>query len=178
MQRYPWLPVEEDGRLLDSTLRENFVSRIFSCHDYQQTMADGFSVGKLVAFHSRYKFMVMAHSPVAYRTLGRLVAQAKLFNAEELQLRYLTELMQALSQIATRKQHTNVLQHLQGFLKHSLTTAAKLELSETINKYRLGYLPLMSPITLIRHHLALTPNAYLSAQRYFEPYPESLGLRA
>ena len=108
MQRYPWLPVEEDGRLMDPALKENFVCRVFSCHDYQQTMQDGFTVGKLVAFHSRYKFLVMAHSPVAYRELGRLVANAKLFSPEELQQRYLLELMQALKNIATRKQHANV----------------------------------------------------------------------
>lgn len=178
MLKYPWLPVEEDGRLFDSDLRENFICRVFSCYDYQQTMQDGFSVGKLVAFHSRYKFLVMAHSPTAYRTLGRLVAQAKLFAADELSQRYLLELMQALKNIATRKQHTNVLQHLQGFLKHGLTAEAKQELAELIHRYRQGYVPLLAPITLLQHHLKLQPNDYVSNQRYFAPYPESLGLRA
>lgn len=178
MQKYPWLPVEEDGRLFDSDLRENFICRVFSCHDYQQTMQDGFSVGKLVAFHSRYKFLVMAHSPAAYRSLGRLVAQAKLFAPDELCQRYLLELMQALKNIATRKQHTNVLQHLQGFLKHSLSADAKEELTELIHRYRQGFVPLLAPITLLQHHLKLQPNSYVSSQRYFAPYPESLGLRA
>lgn len=177
MQTYPWLPVEEDGRLFDPALKENFICRVFSCNDYQQTMADGFTVGKLVAFHSRYKFLVMAHSPVAYRELGRLVAQAKLFSPAELQQRYLLELMQALKNIANRKQHTNVLQHLQGFLKTGLTAQAKQELSELIHRYRQGFVPLLAPITLIQHHLAQRPNAYVSAQRYFTPYPENLGLR-
>ena len=139
MQKYPWLPVEEDGRLFDPLLKENFICRVFSCYDYQQTMQDGFTVGKLVAFHSRYKFLVMAHSPVAYRTLGRLVAQAKLFSADELQQRYLLELMNALKNIASRKQHANVLQHLQGFLKHSLSAEAKQELAELIHRYRQGF---------------------------------------
>ena len=177
MQKYPWLPVEEDGRLFDDALRENFICRVFSCHDYQQTMRDGFSVGKLVAFHSRYKFLVMAHSPVAYRELGRLVAQAKLFEPAKLQQRYLLELMQALKNIASRKQHANVLQHLQGFLKHGLSAAAKQELSDVIHRYRQGFVPLLAPITLLQHHLRLYPNNYISNQRYFEPYPESLGLR-
>ncbi|CAM3868605.1 YbgA family protein [Rheinheimera salexigens] len=178
MQRYPWLPVEEDGRLFDDALRENFICRLFACHDYQQSMREGFTIGKLVKFHSRYKFLVLAHHPVAYRELGRLVAQAKLFSAEKLQLRYLTDFMNALKVIATRKNHTNVLQHLQGFLKNSLNAQAKQELSETINKYRLGYLPLVAPLTLFKHHLSLHPNQYLSEQCYFDPYPESLGLRA
>lgn len=178
MQHYPWLPVEEDGRLFDPELKENFICRVFSCYDYQQTMQDGFSVGKLVAFHSRYKFLVMAHSPVAYRELGRLVASAKLFSSQELQQRYLHDLMQALKNIATRKQHTNVLQHLQGFLKHGLTAVAKQELSDLIHRYRQGFVPLMAPLTLLQHHLKQYPNAYISAQRYFSPYPENLGLRA
>jgi uncharacterized protein YbgA (DUF1722 family)/uncharacterized protein YbbK (DUF523 family) len=177
MQRYPWLPVEEDGRLFDAELKENFICRLFACHDYQQAMQDGFTTGKLVKFHSRYKFLILAHHPVAYRELGRLVAQAKLFSAEELQLRYLTDFMLALKKLATRKNHTNVLQHLQGFLKHSLNQQAKQELSDTINKYRLGYIPLLAPLTLLKHHLHLHPNQYLLDQRYFTPYPESLGLR-
>lgn len=177
MQRYPWLPVEEDGRLLDYTLRENFVSRVFACHDYQQCMKDGFSVGKLVAFHSRYKFLVMAHHPVAYRQLGRLVAQAKLFQPQELQSRYLGELMHALKHHATRKKHTSVLQHLQGFIKASISSRARQELATVIEKYRQGFVPLLAPMTLLQHYLAEHPNEYVSAQRYFSPYPESLGLR-
>lgn len=178
MQYYPWLPVEEDGRLTDPALKENFICRVFSCYDYRQSMQDGFSVGKLVAFHSRYKFLIMAHSPVAYRELGRLVAQAKLFSAKELQQRYLQDLMQALKNIATRSNHTNVLQHLQGFLKHGLTAESKQELSELIHRYRQGFVPLQAPLTLLQHHLRQHPNAYISAQRYFAPYPENLGLRA
>lgn len=178
MQHFPWLPVEEDGRLLDPALRENFITRIFACHDYQQQMHAGFSVAKLVSFHSRYKFLVMAHSPVAYRELGRLVASAKLFDGNELSLRYLTNLMQALKNIASRKQHANVLQHLQGFLKKSLSNTEKHELTDHIHRYRQGFLPLMAPLTLLSHHLRQYPNQYVTTQRYLSPYPEQLGLRA
>ncbi|MAD76847.1 MAG: hypothetical protein CML20_19030 [Rheinheimera sp.] len=178
MQRYPWLPVEEDGRLLDPALRENFITRIFACHDYQQQMQDGFSVAKLVQFHSRYKFLVMAHSPLAYRELGRLVAGAKLFNPVQLAERYLCDLMQALKNIASRKQHANVLQHLQGFLKKSLSSTEKSELTDLIHRYRQGFLPLMAPLTLLGHYLRQYPNQYIAAQRYLNPYPEQLGLRA
>ncbi|WP_337881386.1 DUF523 and DUF1722 domain-containing protein [Rheinheimera sp.] len=178
MQQYPWLPVEEDGRLHDANLRENFVTRVWACHQYQQLLQSGFSVGKLVAFHSRYKFLVMAHSPVAYRELGRLVAQAKLFAPEELAMRYLTDLMLALKQTASRKQQANVLQHLLGFFKHRLAASAKQELLHLIEHYRLGHLPLLAPLTLLKHHLNQQPHAYLQAQVYFQPFPDELGLRA
>lgn len=178
MHSYPWLPVEEDGRLLDSNLRENFVTRIFACHDYQQMLQSGFTVGKLVAFHSRYKFLVMAHSPTAYRELGRLVAQAKLFAPDELAQRYLLDLMQALKQQATRKQQANVLMHLQGFFKKMLSSEAKQELLKLIHKYRQGHLPLLAPLTLLRHHLSQHPHQYVAAQQYLQPFPDELGLRA
>lgn len=177
MQKYPWLPVEEDGRLSDPALRENFVCRVFSCHDFQQSMQDGFSIAKLVAFHSRYKFLVMAHSPQAYRELGRLVANSGVFSPQELQQRYLNGLMQALSNIATRKQHANVLQHLQGFFKKQLSSEARQELADVIHRYRQGFAPLLAPVTLLHHHLRQFPQPYVAAQRYFSPYPEQLGLR-
>ncbi|MCC5824780.1 DUF523 and DUF1722 domain-containing protein [Alkalimonas sp.] len=177
MQRYPWLPVEEDGRLHDAELRESFITRIFACHDYQHLCRSGFSVGGLVAFHSRYKFLVMAHSPSAYRQLGRLVAQAKLFDTKELQQRYLLELMQALKKPCSRKTHANVLQHLQGFFKKHLSGKERQELSSLIDRFRLGHLPLMAPLTLLQHHLSRFEHPYLAAQTYLQPYPEALGLR-
>lgn len=178
MRRYPWLPVEEDGRLQDAALRENFICRVFSLHDYQQSMADGFTVAKLVTFHSRFKFLIMSHNPKAYKELGRLVASANLFDAQELSTRYLIGFMQGLQHIATRKSHANTLQHLQGFFKKVLCAVDKQQLADTIHRYRQGYLPLMAPITLLQHHLLQHPNAYISAQRYLQPYPEQLGLRA
>ncbi|WP_449356712.1 YbgA family protein [Alishewanella longhuensis] len=120
----------------------------------------------------------MAHSPAAYRQLGKLVAEAKLFQPAELQLRYLNELMQAMRNIATRKQHANVLQHLQGFLKKLMDSPARQELTDLIDRYRVGRVPLLAPITLLQHYLRLYPNSYLQQQVYFNPYPEQLGLRA
>ncbi|MEE2025199.1 YbgA family protein [Alkalimonas mucilaginosa] len=177
MQRYPWLPVEEDGRLHDTELRESFITRIFACHDYQQLCRSGFSVGALVAFHSRYKFLIMAHSPSAYRELGRLVAQARLFEPGALKQRYLLDLMHALKQPCSRKTHANVLQHLQGFFKKHLTAKERQELSSLIDRFRVGHLPLMAPLTLLQHHLTRFEHPYLAAQTYLQPYPEALGLR-
>jgi uncharacterized protein YbgA (DUF1722 family) len=178
MQKYPWLPVEEDGRLLDADLKENFITRVYALHAWQQMLATGFSIGKLVEFHSQFKFLIMAHHPTAYRELGRLVAQAKLFAIDDLAQRYLLEFMRALKQLATRKQHANVLMHLQGFFKKMLSPAAKQELLSLIHQYRLGHAPLMAPLTLLKHHLSLHPHQYVAAQRYLLPYPPELGLRA
>ena len=178
MQRYPWLPVEEDGRLLDPALKENFITRVYALYSWQQLMADGFTLGKLVNFHSQFKFLIMAHHPVAYRELGRLVAQGRLFTPDELQQRYLSDVMRALTQLATRKQHANVLMHLQGFFKKLLSSTAKAELLALIHQYRLGHAPLLAPLTLLKHHLQLHPHAYVAAQRYLLPFPAELGLRA
>ena len=178
MLRYPWLPVEEDGRLLDNDLRENFITRVYAVHAWQQQMLDGFSVGKLVAFHSQFKFLIMAHHPTAYRELGRLVANAKLFAPAELAERYLLDFTRALKQHASRKQQANVLMHLQGFFKQMLSADAKQELLQLIHQYRLGHAPLLAPLTLLKHHLRQHPQAYVAAQRYLQPFPAELGLRA
>ncbi len=178
MQAYPWLPVEEDGRLLDAELRENFITRVYAIHAWQQQMQDGFSIGKLVSFHSQFKFLIMAHHPGAYRELGRLVANAKLFSPDELANRYLLDFSRALKQQATRKQQANVLMHLQGFFKQMLSADAKQELLQLIHQYRLGHAPLLAPLTLLKHHLRQHPQPYLAAQRYLQPFPAELGLRA
>ncbi len=178
LQKYPWLPVEEDGRLLDADLKENFITRVYALHAWQQMLASGFSIGKLVEFHSQFKFLIMAHHPTAYRELGRLVAQAKLFALDDLAQRYLLDFMRALTQHATRKQHANVLMHLQGFFKNMLSAAAKQELLSLIHQYRVGHAPLLAPLTLLKHHLSLHPHKYVAAQRYLLPYPVELGLRA
>lgn len=177
MQAYPWLPVEEDGRLLDDGLRESFMTRVYALHDWQQRMRDGFSVGKLVLFHSQYKFVLLAHHPVAYRELGRLVANPQLFDKNELALRYLTDFMRALAVPSTRKNHANVLMHLQGFFKKVLSGDAKAELLELIHQYRLGHIPLLAPLTLLKHHLRFNPDDYVAAQRYLQPFPAELGGR-
>jgi len=175
---WPWLPIEEDGRLHDPGLLESFMTRVYALAAWQQLMASGFSVSKLIQFHSQYKFIVLAHNPTAYRELGRLVAQPKLFSPDELSRRYLMDFMHALKQVATRKTHANVLMHLQGFFKKLLPSEARQELSELIHQYRLGHAPLLAPLTLLKHYLRLHPNDYVAAQRYFEPFPRQMGLRA
>lgn len=177
MRQMPWLPVEEDGRLNDPVLRENFVTRIFALHDFYRQCEAGMTRGKLVAFHSRYKLLIMAHSQADYRALGRHVADLDAMPFDELLIAYRDHLMQALSKRPTRKNHSNVLQHIQGYFSRRLSSRQRKELSHLIDRYRRGTQPLLAPLTLLRHYLEEHPDPYLTQQVYFEPYPEALLLR-
>jgi uncharacterized protein YbgA (DUF1722 family)/uncharacterized protein YbbK (DUF523 family) len=174
MRAHPNLPVEEEGRLNDPVLRDNFVERVFTCYRWQQLKKQGITPAGLVGFHTRNKLSVMAHNQAAYRRLGQLVAGAGRKGFTELCARYETGLMYAMKRHATRKSHSNVLQHLQGYFSKQLPAADRAELSELIDAYRLGLVPLVAPLTLIRHHLLHHPNEWALQQTYLEPYPREL----
>jgi uncharacterized protein YbgA (DUF1722 family)/uncharacterized protein YbbK (DUF523 family) len=173
----PLLPVEESGRLQDAALRENFITRVFAYHNWQQLLAKGLSHKAIIDFHVTYKYCLMAHSPSDYTKLGQMVAGAGNSAPDELGQRYFTGLMAALTQVATRKTHTNVLSHLQGYLKKVLSSDEKQELVKIIEQYRVNQVPLIVPITLLKHHFANHPDPYISKQAYLQPYPEDLSLR-
>ncbi|EOD81193.1 putative protein YbgA [Grimontia indica] len=177
IERMPWLPIEEDGRLNDPVLRENFVFRIFALRDFYDSMADGLSRRAIVEFHSRYKLVLMAHSPSAYKELGKFVADIANHDINDFYAEYRTRFMQAITQRATRKNNTNVLMHLQGYFKRALDKQQKAELADLIHAYRRGTMPLLAPLTLINHHLNQNPDPYLAQQSYLNPYPDSLRLR-
>ncbi|MGY3885549.1 YbgA family protein [Aeromonas aquatica] len=177
MEANPLLPVEEDGRLCDPILRENFVLRVFAYHDWQQLCARGITAAALIRFHSRYKYLVLSHASTYYRTLGKLLGNLGKANLQEVADSYIRGLMAALTLRANRRSHTNVLMHLQGYFKRMLTPSQKQELTEAIDKYRVGIFPLLVPLTLLRHHLREHPNPYLAEQVYLNPHPETLRLR-
>ncbi|ENY71524.1 hypothetical protein G114_12854 [Aeromonas diversa CDC 2478-85] len=177
MEAHPLLPVEEEGRLNDPILRENFVLRVFAYHDWQQLAHQGLSAARLIAFHSRYKYLVLSHAPEIYRRLGSLLGRVGERPLDEVADTYIAGLMEALTRRANRKGHSNVLQHLQGYFKRHLSSPQRQELAEVIHKYRVGLLPLLVPLTLIRHYLREFPNPYLASQVYLQPHPESLKLR-
>ena len=177
-QAYPFLPIEEDGRLNDKGLRESFVTRVYVHARYREEVLQNPTMGALVDFHSKHKFLVMAYSPMAYRQLGRIVANAKTLDFDTVSQQYQSVIMQALSKPTNRKKHTNVLMHLQGFLKKNLARQDKQELCEQIEQYRKGYVPLLAPITLMNHHLKAFPNEYIASQVYLRPFPPELELRA
>lgn len=177
MEKMPWLPIEEDGRLHDPLLRENFILRVFVLHDLHSTIGDQPTAAKIIQFHSRYKLTLMAHHPSSYKELGKLVANVKQYSMDEFYCLYREQLMAALRKIATRKNNTNVLMHIQGYFKRMLNSAQKAELSRLIDDYRLGHLPLLAPITMIKHYLTCYPDSYIEQQHFLNPYPQELGLR-
>jgi len=177
MELLPELPFEEEGRLMDPVLRENFIERVFVYHRWQQLAGQRLTARRLVEFHTRHKFIVLAHDEKRYRELGRLVATAGRRGIAAIGQDYITLLMQALRKPATRTRHSNVLQHLFGFFKNNLDAGDKRELLALIDSYRRGHVPLVVPITLIRHYLRRFPEPYVSAQYYLAPHPDELMLR-
>ncbi|PMH44470.1 hypothetical protein BCU68_02915 [Vibrio sp. 10N.286.49.B3] len=178
MQDMPWLPVEEDGRLQDPVLRENFVARVYALHDLYECVKDGITRAAIVNYHSRYKLTLMAHNNVAYKELGQLVASiADWDSIDEFFIEYRQKMMDALTHRASRKNNTNVLMHLQGYFKRSLTKKQKAELNAVIFSYSDGLTPLIAPLTLINHYLSEHPDGYLETQFYLNPHPADLRLR-
>lgn len=177
MQTFPLLPVEEEGRLHDPVLRENFIERIFVMQRWIQLQRQPFSAGALVDFHTRHKLLLMAHNPALYREMGKLVATVKSYPPQEFARLYLAKLMQATSYAATRAKHQNVLQHIMGYFKQELSSSEKAELLELIENYRKRLLPLIVPITLINHYVRKYEKPYLASQYYLQPHPLELALR-
>ena len=176
MQANPLLPCEENGRLNDPFLRENFVLRVYAYKNWKNLVAGELTKHKLIEFHSQYKYLLMSHDVIAYQVLGRMLAKAET-NIDDLKNQYIHCFMTALKKIATRKSHTATLQHLQGYFKKQLNKQQKQELHNSIHSFRLGLVPLLVPITLLKHYLMQYPNAYLTKQIYLEPYPQDLRLR-
>jgi uncharacterized protein YbgA (DUF1722 family) len=174
---FPHLPVEEEGRLADPRLRDNFVERVFAYRGLRSLFVARWTVGDLVRFHTAHKLLLLAHAPEAYRQLGRLVAGAGALSRRELERRYIEAFMAGLAQLATTRRHTNVLEHMAGYFKDRLDAASKRELADTIADYRRSLVPLVVPLTLLRHYVRRFEVAYLAEQTYLQPHPKELMLR-
>ena len=177
VEHFPLLPVEEEGRLCDPALRENFIERIFAFRRWKDYVSETPDLGGLVAFHTAHKLQIMAHSPKHYRELGRLVAAGKSLHLEELLHRYERLFMEALALRATAKKNTDVLMHIMGYFKKELSALEKQELLEVITDYHHGLLPLIVPVTLLNHHVRIHGQEYLKGQVYLSPHPRELMLR-
>jgi uncharacterized protein YbgA (DUF1722 family) len=176
-EMWPHLPLEEEGRLNDPGLREAFIERVFCRHRWRNQVAVGLSRSRLVEFHTAHKLLLRSHNEAAYRRLGRLVAAAGTMPDDELFRRYEHELHGCLATRATSRRHVNVLQHALGYLKRVLEPMERRELVQLIEDYRNGLVPLVVPITLLRHHVHRHDIAYLKGQLYLEPNPKELMLR-
>jgi uncharacterized protein YbgA (DUF1722 family)/uncharacterized protein YbbK (DUF523 family) len=177
IEHFPLLPVEEEGRLQDPLLRENFIERIFVLKRWRDFLRDGGRLGGLVEFQSDHKMLIMAHSEVAMRQLGKLVAGAKAGRPDEVLAQYEATMLQALKLLATPRKHANVLEHLMGFLKKHLSAEEKQELLTLIDQFKQGLVPLIVPITLLAHYGRKYNEAYLVRQVYLHPHPLELKLR-
>ena len=174
MEHFPLLPVEDEGRLIDPRLRENFVERIFTL---QRWSGAGEGMRNLIVFHTQHKLLILSHSPKHYQMMGRLVAWAKEISWKDLYKEYERLLLEAMSLKTTAKKNSNVLEHVMGYFKGQLSADEKKELREIIDLYRQGTVPLIVPITLLNHYVRKYDQPYLKDQYYLHPHPVELQLR-
>jgi len=177
MEHFPLLPVEEDGRLHDPTLRENFIDRIFTYKRYRESMDRTNRRGALVDFHTRHKLLLMAHSPKHLKQIGPLVAHAKELSTQELVGRYEQLLLEAMALKSSPAKHVNVLHHMLGYFRKNLSADEKRELVDLTDQYRRELIPLIVPVTLINHYVKKYDEPYLKKQVYLNPHPLELQLR-
>jgi uncharacterized protein YbgA (DUF1722 family)/uncharacterized protein YbbK (DUF523 family) len=177
IERFPHLPVEEEGRLSDPRLRDNFVERVFAYWRLRALFSGGWDRGALVRFHTAHKMALLAHSTTAYNELGRLVAGAGAADRNNLRREYEPLFMRTMAIPATRARHANVLHHMAGHLKTLVDDGSRAELAACIDEYRRGFVPLIVPVTLIRHHVRRFGVEYLGGQIYLDPHPRELMLR-
>jgi uncharacterized protein YbgA (DUF1722 family)/uncharacterized protein YbbK (DUF523 family) len=177
MEHFPLLPVEDEGRLNDPKLRENFIERIFTLRRWREAMEQQKNIKNLIVFHTKHKLLVLSHSPSHYQMMGKLVARGKEVPWKDLQEEYQRLLLEALTLKTTPKKNSNVLQHILGYFKEQLSVDEKQELLEVIELYRQGLVPLIVPITLVNHYVRKYDQPYLKNQFYLHPHPLELQLR-
>jgi len=177
MEAWPNMPVEEEGRLNDAAIRENFIERVFAYKRWQQMLEQGLTVARFMDFHKRHKFILLAHNEKLYRQMGKMVAETRKENLEEQAQAYISMFFEAMRSHASRKRHVNVLQHGMGYLKNDLDSDDKANLLEIFEKYAKGEVPLIVPITMLKYHFRKNPHDYINEQFYMDPYPAELMLR-
>lgn len=177
LRQFPLLPVEEEGRLNDPRLRESFITRVFAFQRLQSLFDGRFSRRAVVEFHTRHKYLLLAHSAKHYKLLGQLVASIKNHTPSEFRDDYSRLFMEALTVRTTTKKNVNVLQHIMGYLKENLESEEKQDILKVIEDYHRGLVPLIVPITLIGHYIRKFRIDYISDQVYLSPHPKELMLR-
>jgi len=177
MEHFPLIPVEDEERLHDPRLGDNFIARIFTMKRWREVRSKKESRGSLINFHTRHKLLILSHSPNHYRMMGNLVGRAKELPLKKVFQQYQTLLMESLQLKITPKKNANVLMHTMGYLREQLTSDRKQELLEAIDRYRKEYIPLIVPITLLNHYVRKFHQPYLKQQVYLTPHPLELLLR-
>jgi uncharacterized protein YbgA (DUF1722 family)/uncharacterized protein YbbK (DUF523 family) len=177
MERFPRIPVEEEGRLTDPAIREMFIERVFCLRRFRDLLSRPASRGALVDFHTDHKLLLLSHDRAHYEELGRLVAGAKALSVDRLYGKYEEIFLSALTRKATPGKCADVLAHMMGYFRKMLSTTEKQEMIEVIDLYRRRRIPLVVPITLVRHYVRKYDVAYLARQRFLNPHPVELMLR-
>jgi uncharacterized protein YbgA (DUF1722 family)/uncharacterized protein YbbK (DUF523 family) len=176
IENFPYLPMEEEGRLEDVHLRENFIARVYIYARWKDMFKERVTISQLQAFHANHKYIFMSHDQIRAKSLGALLAGNEEGDIESLAVKYFSDMMGLLKVVASKNNHVNTLHHIQGYLKNYLDADDKEELSTVIADYRLGLLPIIVPITLLRHHFRKHPNDYITTSFYMSPHPGELML--
>lgn len=177
MEQYPHLPIEEEGRLHDHPLRENFIERVYAHHHFRTQVAENPSYSALIEFHSQYKYVLMAHNQQAYRELGRMLAESSKEDINEVVEMYFSQFMQAMKKLISRGNHYNTMLHVFGYVKKQLNPETKQLVIKTLDQYLNEEVNLATAMTLLDHYIQLYGSDYIQSQRYLDPYPAALGLR-
>ncbi len=177
LERWPALPVEDEGRLNDPKLRETFIEQVFCRNRWRGLIKRGLTRRSLIAFHTAHKLLLLAHNEAAFRRMGRLLGSAGTMPDRELFARYELELHAAMRTKATPQKHANVMQHAMGHMKTMLSAVEKHDISAAIEDFRSGLLPLVVPLTLLRYNIRRRGVEYLAGRLYFDPHPKELMLR-
>jgi uncharacterized protein YbgA (DUF1722 family)/uncharacterized protein YbbK (DUF523 family) len=177
MKHFPFMPVEDESRLQNPSLRENFIERVFVFRRWKEFQGGSGKASDLVFFHTDHKLMILSHSKKHYEILGNLIANIKRYRPEKLYSEYIGNLMEGLKLLSTQKKNTNVLQHILGYFKKKISADEKKELLDLIGKYHDGLVPLIVPVTLIKHYVWKYDEQFLLRQHYLYPHPAELMLR-
>jgi uncharacterized protein YbgA (DUF1722 family)/uncharacterized protein YbbK (DUF523 family) len=177
-EEWPNLPTEEEGRLNDKRLRENFIERVFTYDRWRRFVEDRPSTSGLMTFHAQHKYLLLAHNQAECRRLGKFIAQAHNHDLKETLETYESRMMQLMRKLTTVKKQINTLQHLLGFVKNDLSRQDKADFLSVLEQYRNGIVPLITPLILLRFHLNKGNSEWAKAQIYLTPYPEQLALRS
>ena len=177
-EHYPLIPIEEEGRLNDAGLRENFFERVYAYRRWKAIQNPLSNVQGFIKFHARHKLMLMARGSHFYQELGRMVAGTKVSDLEQRREAYIQRFMEVMAYMPRHGRHVNVLQHIMGYIKTHLSSLDKQELLSSFEAYRQRQVPLITPVTLLKHYLRIYPDEYISSQHYLSPVPEHLALRS
>lgn len=177
-EKYPYLPVEEEGRLIDPWLRENFLMQIFAYQDLHNFIKSNPTFNDLVIFHTSYKYLIYSKAQKSYTTLGRIVANKEKKQLDEILLEYKEEFLKAISLKGNVNKTYNVLLHMFGYFKKLITKEEKEDILQALQEFKDKIIPLIAVMKIINLYVKRFDVQYLKVQKFLNPYPKELSLRS